>query len=80
MTSNANPGVSMIRTLGSDYAFFHDVEKPGAYQFSVDARNFVKVGRRSLANITFVGEAVENVEVVMIEIVANKDIGNEFQE
>jgi hypothetical protein len=57
----------------------HRVKNPGTYQYAADAHNLVKVGRRSLANRTwFAGGAVENVEVVMIEIFAKKDIGNEF--
>ena len=57
----------------------HLIRKSGAYQCTADAHNFVKVGQRSLANrVSFARRALENVTVVMIDVVAKKDIGNEF--
>jgi len=49
----------------------HLVKNPGAYQCAIDACNVVKAGKSSLAN---------NVEIVMFDGVAKKDIGNQFQE
>jgi len=49
---------------------YHLVKNPGAYQCAIDVCNVVKVGRSSLAH---------NAEVVMFDIVAKKDIGNQFQ-
>ena len=56
------------------------IKNSGAYQYAAGTRDFVKVGCHSANNTMFVGEAVENVEVVMTDIVAKKDIGNEPQE
>ncbi len=59
----------------------HLIKKSGAYQCTADAHNFVKVGQLSLAISTaIVRRAVENVKVVMVDVVAKKDIGDEFQE
>ena len=59
----------------------HLVENFGAYQCTADTHNFVKVGQRRLANSTsVVRRAVENVIIVIMGVVAKKDIGNEFQE
>ena len=52
----------------------HLKKNSGAYQCTADAHNFVKVGQRNSASF------VENVKVVMIDVVAKKDIGNEHQE
>jgi len=49
----------------------HLVKNPGAYQCAIGACDVVKVGRSSLAH---------NVEIVMLDVVAKKDIGNQFQE
>jgi len=49
---------------------YHLVKNPGAYQCAIDACDVVKVGRSSLAH---------NAEIVMFDIVAKKDIGNQFQ-
>ena len=66
--------------LVGDYTFSSH-QNSGAYQYTIDAHNFVKVGQRNLANSTsFVRRAVENVKVVRIGVIAKKDIGNEFQE
>ena len=55
----------------------------GTYHYAVVAREFVKAGRVSLRAITqiilLVG-AVEDVEVVVINSLSGKDIGEEFQE
>ena len=59
----------------------HCVKNPRAYQYPIGARNFVKVGRPNLLiSTSSFGYAVENVEVVMIDVVAKKDIGNQFHE
>ena len=52
----------------------HLFKNYGAYQCTTDAHNFVKVGQRTSNSF------VENGKVVMIDVVAKKDIGNEFQE
>ena len=59
----------------------HLIRNSDTYQCTADAHNFVKVGQRCLANSTsFVRLVVENVKVVMIDVLAKEDIGNEFQE
>ena len=59
----------------------HLIKNYGAYQRTANAHNFVEVGQRSLAkSSSFVRRAVENVEVVMIDAVAKKNIGDEYQE
>lgn len=59
----------------------HRVGISGAYQYAAGARNFVKVGLSSLViSTSSFGGAVENFEVVMMGVVAKKDIGNQFQE
>ena len=59
----------------------HCVKNPRAYQYPIGARNFVKVGRPNLliSTLSF-GYAVENMGVVMLDVVAKKHIGNQFQE
>lgn len=53
------------------------------YHHTVSARNFVKAGRVGLSPIgrtaLLVG-VIEDVEDVVIRVVANKDIGDELQE
>ena len=60
----------------------HYAQSAGTYHHAISARKFVKAGRVSLTlfagNILFVA-AVEDVEVVAINSVADKDIGDEFQ-
>ena len=50
------------------------IKNSGAYQCTADAHNFIKVGQPNITSF------VENVKVVMIDVVAKKDIGNDFQE
>lgn len=50
----------------------HYIKSPSAYQYAIGTVNFVKPGVRSVAN--------GNVEAAMIDVVAMKDIGNQFQE
>ena len=56
---------------------------PGTYHYAALARKFVKVDRISLALISgitsFIG-AGEDIEVIVINVVACKDICDEFQE
>ena len=52
----------------------HPFKNDGAYQCTAGAHNFVKVGQRKSTSF------VENVRVVMIDVVARKDIGNVVQE
>ena len=59
----------------------HCAKNPRSYQYPIGARNFVKVGRPNLLiSTSSFWYAVENIEVVMIDVVAKKDIGNQFQE
>jgi len=72
---DANLGKMLYILTTFIYAYTH--------HHAVLARKFVKSGGVSLALI--VGTAllvglVENVEIVMVNVVASKDIGNEFQE
>jgi len=48
----------------------HLAKNPGAHQCAIDACDVVKAGRSSLAH---------NVKIVMFDVVAKKDIGNQFQ-
>ena len=53
------------------------VKNSRAYQYAVGALNFVKVGLLGpVISTSSVGGAVENLEVVMMDAVAKKDIGN----
>ena len=55
----------------------------GAYHYAVVTRDFVKTGRIGLALIirtTLLIRVIENVEVVVINVFAENDIGNEFQD
>ena len=67
------------KRLGLLTAFRH----AGAYNYAVLARKFVKVGRVGLAlvirTMLLVG-VLERVEVVVVDVVAVKDIGDEFEE
>ena len=58
------------------------VANAGTYHYSVHAYNVIKSGRVRLALVVgttlFVG-AVEDVKVVVINVVACKDIGDEFE-
>ena len=71
-----------MRTLGRCYAYSLLINAY-TYYYAILARELVKSGRVSLSLVVrttlFVGE-VQGVEVVMIEVVAVKDIGNEFQD
>jgi hypothetical protein len=56
---------------------------PNTYHCAVLARKFVKPGGVGLALVvrtTLLVGMVENVEVVVIIVVASKDIGNEFED
>jgi len=61
----------------------HYTQYTGTYHDAVFAREFVKVGR--LGRTVFVGTTsfvakVEDFKVIAINIIADKDIGEEFQE
>ena len=56
-------------------------KSPDTYHYAVLARKLVKSGRVGLALVvrtTLLVGMVENVEVVAIDVVASKDIGDEF--
>ena len=61
----------------------HQVQNAGAYQYTTFALTFIKLGRVCLTLGTrtalLIG-TVEDVEVVIIDSVADKDIDDEFQE
>ena len=60
-----------------------DVKNAGTYHYSALARKFVKLDRVSLTPVAratlFVG-GVEDVEIAVINAVAEKDIGDEFND
>ena len=61
----------------------HYAQYAGTYHYAVFAREFVKAGRVGLtlvARPTLLVAAVEDFKVVAIGIIADKDIGEEFQE
>jgi hypothetical protein len=61
----------------------HHVQKPNTYDPAIFAREFVKPGRVGLAlavRTNLLVGVVENVEVVVINVVASKDIGDKFEE
>jgi len=68
--------------LGRDYTHTLLFANAGTYHHSVHACNFVKSGRVRLALVvgttSFVG-VVEDVKVVVINVIACKDIGDEFE-
>ena len=69
--------------MGRSYSYSPRPQTPGTYHYAVLARKFVKVGRISPAlinRITLLVSVVEGAGVVVIDVVAVKDIGNEFQD
>ena len=79
---SANPGVSRMRTWG-EVTCTHYAQCADTYHYAVFAREFVKPGRLGVtlvARTTLLIAAVEDFKIVAINIVANKDIGEEFQE
>jgi hypothetical protein len=53
------------------------------YHYAILARKFVKPGRAGLALVvgtTLLVDMVENVKIVVVNVVASKDIGDEFQD
>ena len=61
----------------------HYAQCAGTYHYAIFAREYVKAGRIGLTLVdgTFLlVDAVEDFKVVAINIVADKDIGEEFQE
>jgi len=67
--------------LGKRLGIFITFTNARTYRYAIVARKFVKAGRVGLALVvrttSFVG-MVENIEVIMINVVARKDIGDEF--
>ena len=79
---SANPGVSRIRTLEKGYTYYY-TQFAGTYHYAVIAREFIKAGKVSLTlatGTTFLVAEVEDFKAVVISIVADKDIGEEFHE
>jgi hypothetical protein len=71
-----------MRTLGRCYAYPPRSEAD-TYHYAILARQFVKAGRVGLALVvrtTSLVGTVENVEVVVINVVASKDIGDKFED
>ena len=69
--------------LGKRLCLLNTLTIAGTYHNAVLAREFVKAGRVGLALVfrtTLLVSMIENVDVVMINVVAVKDIGDEFQE
>ena len=61
----------------------HYDQYSGTYHYAVVAREFVKAGRVGVtlvAGTTSLVAEVEDFKVVVVNIVADKDIGKEFQE
>ena len=61
----------------------HNIHNTHTYHYAVLAPKLVKSGRVGLALVvmaTLLVGMVENIEVVVINIVASKDIGDEFQD
>jgi hypothetical protein len=66
--------------LGKGYAFFY-IQNALTYHYVVLARKFVKTGQGGLtlvAGTTWLVAAVEDSEVVVINVIADKDIGDKF--
>ena len=78
----ANPGVSRMRTLGKGYTYSL-CQCAGTYHYAVFARELIKACGFSLAHpegTRLLIAEVEDFKVVVINIVANKDIREECQE
>jgi len=61
----------------------HHVTSAGAYRYAVLAPKFVKAGRVGLTLVvraTLLVGTVENIEVITVDVVTGKDIGNEFHD
>jgi hypothetical protein len=72
-----------MRTLGRGYAYPPCSKKPDTYHYAIFARKFVKAGRVGLTLVvrtTSLVGTVENVEVIVINVVASKDIGDKFED
>jgi len=69
--------------LGKRLGILTTLINASAYRYAVLAHEFVKADRVGLALVvrtTLLVGAVENVKVVVINAIAGKDIGNEFQD
>ena len=72
-----------MRTLGRGYCTLTTSTNTGAYHDTVLARKFIKTRRVGLTLTNSTTSLVcmfEDVEVVVINVVADEDIGNEFQD
>ena len=61
----------------------HFTQCASSYHYAIFAREFVKAGRVGLSLVhgtTLLVAAVEDFKVVAVNIVADEDIGDEFQE
>lgn len=70
-----------MRTFATGHSHLLTFPNAGAYQYAVLTCKFVNTGRVGLtlaARSTLLIAVVEDLEVVPISGVANKDIGNEF--
>ena len=67
--------------LGEDITHAHHIHNAHTYHYAVLAPKLVKSGRVGLALVvmaTLLVGMVENIEVVVINVVASNDIGDEF--
>ena len=70
-----------MRTLGRGYAL-STFKTTGTYHGAVPACKFIEAGRIGLTLVfrtTLLGGMLENPEVVAVNVVTSKYIGNEFQ-
>ena len=69
-----------MRTLGRSYAVAKTSKSAGTHHLAVFARKFVHGGPTVCVRTTSLVGMSENVEVIMINVIAGKDIGDEFQD
>ena len=70
-----------MRTLGSGYTYSSRSKNTSTYHYAVTACEFVNSGQVSLAlavRTPLFVVLVEDVEVVVVNVVTSKDIGDEF--
>jgi len=69
-----------MRTLGRGYTHSPLLINASTHHHTVIARNFVKPCQVDLVLVVLFVGVVEDIEVVVVDTIADKDIGNELQE
>ena len=83
VTSVSQPGRVEDADLRKRLRVLTTLRNVGTYHYAVVARKLVKAGRvglRAITQIILLVGAVEDIEVVVLNPLSGKDIGDEFQE